>query len=195
MLVKLTPNNDKVKQYNHNIRECKAKHPECSLNEVENLEDVFCPYPHMLRDKVWTKYKPVAKDNRPNVELHGIYVCGLNADHFLSYLTDYERVINLDSPIYWCDYGVADNASQVLDYYEHLLKENNDYMSERKFIILMTPIFREDEPEDGGWRWHKWGIYIGDFDHKCEYLYDEQGIDYVWVFEILEIEECNEEEY
>lgn len=25
---------------------------------------------------------------------------------------------------------------------------------------------------------------------KCEYLYDEKGIDYVYCFEVLEVEDC-----
>lgn len=194
MLTKLTLNNEKVKQYNQRIRELKDEHPDMPWKEVKKLEDVFFPYAEILRDVAWTKYKAVAKDNRPYVEMHGVYVCQLNSEYDLERITDYKKVTNLDSPLYWWNYGVADNASQVLDYYDHLYDRHSDYMNNRNFVVLMTPIFREDEPEDGGWRWHKWGQYIGDFIPQCEYLYDEQGIDYVWVFEILEIEECNEEE-
>lgn len=194
MIVKLELNSKKAKQYNQRIRELRERHPEFHWREVEKLEDAFCLYPHMLRDKAWTKYKPIAKDHRPNVEMHGIYVCELNSDYKIQELTDYKKVRDFDSPLYWCNYGVSDNASQVLDYYEHLLTVYGDYMNHRKFVILMTPIFREDQPEYGGWRWHKWGQYIGDFESKCEYLYDEQGIDYVWVFEIVEVKECDKEE-
>ena len=193
MLIKLELNDKKVKQYNQRIRELKNEYPDLPWKEVEKLEDVFCPYAQIMRDRAWDKYKPVAKDNRPYVDMHGVYVCDLNVDYILEAITDYKKAKNFDSPLYWFDYGVADNASQVLDYYEHLLTQNGDYMNNRKFIITMTPIFREDQDEYGGWRWHKWGIYIGDFIPQCEYLYDEQGIDYVWVFGILEVEECKEE--
>ena len=193
MLVKLTLNSTKAQQYNQHIRELKNDYPGIPWQEVEKLENMFCPYPEILRDKAWTKYKSVAKDNRPNVELHGIYVCETSRENTLKAITDYKAVNNFDSPIYWCNYGVADNASQVLDYYEHLLTAYGDYMNSRKFVILMTPIFKEDQPENGGWRWHKWGQYIGDFEPQCEYLYDEQGIDYVWIFTILEVEECEDE--
>ena len=195
MLIKLALNNEKVKQYNQRIRELRAKHPDFTWKEVEKLEDAFCLYAQMMRDPAWAKYKPVAKDNRPNVELHGAYVCqGVNNKDTLEMLTDYKAITNYDSPLYWWNYGVADNASQVFDYYDHLYERHSDYMNNRKFVVLMTPVFRDNQPEDGGWRWHKWGMYIGDFESKCEYLYDEQGIDYVWVFDILEVEECNEEE-
>ena len=193
MLITLALNNKKVEQYNQRARELKKQYPDMPFREIAKLEDVFCPYAQIMMDKEWIKYKPVAKDNRPLVELHGVYVYGLNDNHTLESITDYKEARNFDSPLYWCCYGVSDNASQVLDYYEHLLTNYGDYMNDRKFIIAMTPIFREDQPEYGGWRWHKWGQYIGDFEPKCEYLYNEQGIDYVWVFTILEIEECEEE--
>lgn len=193
MLIKLTLNNKKVEKYNQRMRELKIKYPDLPFREIEKLEEMFCPYAQMITDKGWAKYKPVAKDNRPLVDLHGIYVCGLNDEEILESITDY-KVVNHNSYLYWCKYGVADNASQVLDYYEHFLLTNySDYMNNHKFIIKMTPIFKENQPEHGGWRWHKWGEYIGDFISKCEYLYDEQGIDYVWVFAILEVEECEEE--
>jgi hypothetical protein len=105
-------------------------------------------------------------------------------------LTNYEEKINYKSPIYWWNYGVADNASQVLDYYEFLYKRYKDYMEDKKFVILLTPIIRKLEPEYGGWRWHKWGQYIGKFESKCEYIHDETGIDYVYCFSIIEVEEC-----
>ncbi len=193
MLVKLALNSKKVEQYNQRIRELKMQYPDISWKEIEKLDDEFCPYAQFMRDPEWTKYKSIAIDHRPNIEFHGIYVCDLNSSYTLPDITDYKAVTNFDSPLYWCNYGVADNASQVLDYYNGLLVEYGDYMNNRKFIIKMTPIFREDEPADGGWRWHKWGQYIGDFEPKCEYLYDEQGIDYVWVFHILEVEECKED--
>lgn len=191
MLVKLALNSKKVEQYNQRIREIKAEYPDFSFDEVEELEDVFCPYDQLLENAEWLKnYKPVAVDHRPSAELHSIYACGLSSDEYtLKAITDYKRVLNVDSPIYWYGYGVADNASQILDYYERLLAEYGDYMNSRKFIITMSPIFRENQPENGGWRWHKWGQYIGDFKQQHEYLYDEKGIDYVWVFTILEIEE------
>ena len=77
-----------------------------------------------------------------------------------------------------------------MDYYDSLHEQNKDYMGNRNFVILLHPFFREDQPESGGWRWHKWGEYIGKFDSKCEYLYDEDGIDFVYAFSILEIKPC-----
>lgn len=44
----------------------------------------------------------------------------------------------------------------------------------------------EQYPE-GGWRWHKWGPYIGVQNPQCEYLYDEKNIDVVYTYHIYEI--------
>ena len=193
MLVKLELNNKKVEQYNQRIRELKAEYPDFSLSEVESIDDAFCPYDQFTDGKWFADYKPITEDHRPNAELHNIYVCGWNTDEYtLKEITNYKKVLNVNSPIYWCEYGVADNASQVLDYYERLLAEYGDYMNGRKFVVTMTPVFREDQPENGGWRWHKWGAYIGNFVQQHEYLYYEEGIDYVWVFTILEVEEDEE---
>lgn len=58
--------------------------------------------------------------------------------------------------------------------------------SERRFVVAFTRVRREDQPADGGWRWHKWGQYIGKHEPRCEYLYDEDGIDEVYCFHVYE---------
>lgn len=40
--------------------------------------------------------------------------------------------------------------------------------------VQATPDGREfDQPSEGGWRWHKWGPYVGDKHPEHEYLHDE----------------------
>lgn len=191
MIVELKLNKEKVKIHNERIVDLKKEYPDFPFKEIAKLEDKFCPYNQFVTDKDLLKYKPIAKDNRPLVDFCGVYVCGLNDNHALERITNYREVRNFDSPLYWCNYGVSDNASQVLDYYENfLLKNYSYYMNDRKFVITMTPIFKEAQPEHNGWRWHKWGQYIGDFEPKHEYLYDEKSIDYVYCFTVLEVEEC-----
>lgn len=85
------------------------------------------------------------------------------------------------------DYGVADSVEQVVAYF-HAEIDDPDHT----YLIVMTAILREHQPPDGGWRWHKWGPYIGTQNPKCEYLYDETDIDLVWCFHIYEVEANNE---
>lgn len=80
-------------------------------------------------------------------------------------------------------YGVADNIGQVLEYLK-------DYESEiGKCIININPIYKKDQPEDDGWRWHKWGPYIGNFKPQHEYIYDEKDIELVLCFEVIHLKD------
>lgn len=82
-------------------------------------------------------------------------------------------------------YGVADNYKQILErdnrIKEYIEDPNNQY------ILQLNWISKYSQPERDGWRWHKWGRYIGDFEPKCEYLYDEYGINGVFVYTICKI--------
>ena len=76
--------------------------------------------------------------------------------------------------------GVCDNVDQVLKRYPEL------EASERQFIVTLTAIERGRQPASGGWRWSKWGAYIGTQNPQHEYLYDDRHIDKVYVFNIYE---------
>ena len=197
MLINLELFKGKLKRYNERIQECKIEYPDMAeeFKEVSSIEDEFYPYYKWLRED-FSDCVIVQEDYRKHegflgpIAFKGVYVCHLNSNHTIELLTEYRESRNYDSPIYWSNYGVADNASQVLDYYDELYKKHEEYMQDKDFVILMTPIFRKSEPESGGWRWHKWGRYIGKFEPKCEYIYDEEGIDFVYCFKIVEVEKC-----
>ena len=82
------------------------------------------------------------------------------------------------------NYGVCDNYKQILKEYPELKKDKN-----RKFVVTLSSISKEGQSSDGGWRWHKWGKYIGKKKPMCEYIYDEPKIDEVMIFHIYEVEE------
>ena len=125
---------------------------------------------------------------KPKSWMMGIYTLG--------YLNMGSRIENLlsDSPIgddrdkaykagvAQSDYGVADNIQQVLNYYDKQIKDSN-----RKYCISCTGIRKSDQPENGGWRWCKWGEYIGIKNSQADYLYDEPVITEVLVFQIYEL--------
>lgn len=186
MIVKLELNETKVKDYNKRIRKLKEDNLDIfnDVTEVNSLNDRFIPYSEITYDGLI-----VIEDDYRN-DFDGVYVCDLNSNYTIEALTNYKEKRNFKSPLYWLNYGVCDNASQVLDYYDSLYEKHKDYMEDKKFVILLTSVIRILEPEYGGWRWHKWGQYIGKFKSKCEYLYDEEGIDYVYCFTILEVEDC-----
>lgn len=189
MLVALELNNEKVVEYNRITDALNASQEDDLVFEhIYELSDIFVPYCDFVKKLHKSKYREFEEDymelNPANFA--GVYVCGVNDNHSLERLTNYKGVrYKIESPIYFRDYGVADNASQIIDYYGELCKNYPDYMEQKMFVILMSPIIKEI---DTGWRWHKWGGYIGKFPKQCEYLYNERGIDMVYAFRICEVE-------
>ena len=81
-------------------------------------------------------------------------------------------------------YGVCDNWKQIFER-EPDIKYYKD--SKEKFVIFLCKHKKSNQPEHGGWRWHKWGEYIGDQNSQCEYLKDEPEIDYIYTYHIARI--------
>jgi hypothetical protein len=79
-------------------------------------------------------------------------------------------------------YGVCDNVDQVLEKWPHIEQSTDE------FIITLTEIVRAEQPESGGWRWHKWGEYIGKHNPQHEYLFHEKDIDSVFCFHVYKRE-------
>jgi hypothetical protein len=79
-------------------------------------------------------------------------------------------------------YGVCDHYSQIFGEIPEILNS-----TERSFVISITEINKNTQPSDGGWRWHKWGEYIGNKEPQCEYLYDEPEIERVFVYSVYEL--------
>lgn len=80
------------------------------------------------------------------------------------------------------DFGVCDNHEQILARWEEQLEAPDRY-----YTVMLTPIRKADQSASGGWRWHKWGEYVGAHEITTEYLYDEPLIDQVFVFHIYEV--------
>ena len=83
----------------------------------------------------------------------------------------------------YAEYGVCDDAQNVKD---HLLALQDPT---RKFIVTLTPVHRKvaNKGKGGGWRWHKWGPYIGKQEPLAEYIDDEPNIELVYVYHVHEL--------
>lgn len=77
--------------------------------------------------------------------------------------------------------GVCDNLEQVYNRFKWLIDQKEEY------CIILTPILKKHQPKNGGWRWEKWGEYIGNQKSKADYLYDEPDIDQVLIFSVCKI--------
>jgi hypothetical protein len=79
-------------------------------------------------------------------------------------------------------FGVCDSPEQFMKKFEKRLES-----SKRKFVVSFTPVLKKNQEPSGGWRWHKWGPYIGTKKPTHEYLYDEPNIDAVYCFHVYEL--------
>lgn len=82
---------------------------------------------------------------------------------------------------YWA--GVCDDPFQWLHRFGPALERSTTF-----YTATFTRIAREEQPATEGWRWHKWGQYVGNQTPTTEYLYDEPEISAVYVFNIYEVE-------
>lgn len=119
----------------------------------------------------------------------GVYRCGMDhnfgCDEFnelknLSYDDQYQAMVRTwsdpveDMPMIPLDmesqYGVSDNIEQIKEYYKEWIDDPNS-----KWVITVTPVYQDkgNRGKGGGWRWHKWGPYIGTLNPGYEYLDDE----------------------
>lgn len=79
-------------------------------------------------------------------------------------------------------YGVCDNIEQVKNRYANWLNK-----TDFDFCISFTPVEASSQPHDGGWRWSKWGEYIGTQNSCREYLHDEPEIELIYCFHIYRL--------
>lgn len=105
------------------------------------------------------------------------YVCGFNFEvMFKEECERYPELLGINC------YGICDNYEQLVNKLpKKILDEGRD------FVISLTSICRKDQPSRDGFRFHKWGPYIGEQDIRSEYLYDNEHIDEVFVFHIYEL--------
>lgn len=103
--------------------------------------------------------------------------------NFDSYLPgEWEKYASFDEFGDFGAYGVCDNPSQFMQ----ALGEKLATHPARSFVVSLVQLKKADESPEGGWRWHKWGPYIGEQEPQCEYLYDEPKIEEVWTYHVYE---------
>lgn len=158
-------------------------------------DELYKPYTAI---KQATDKRKILEDDTRTV-FKGCYWTGLNPENLIEYTTHYTFYRRYPS----LAYGVSDNASQVLDNLYHALdvyltkdsthefftrgKRLHKYLTEHPdavYFIRFTPVFNHHNGAIGGWRWHKWGAYLGKHTPQCEYLDKEKNIDYVLLWRL-----------
>ncbi len=106
-------------------------------------------------------------------------IWGSNApEHYMGY-----PELGVDMP--GC-YGVCDSPEAFIEAYSKRLADDV-----RTFCVFFTHVKKhpENKGDGGGWRWHKWGEYIGKGSPQCEYLDDEEGFDDgVYTYHVYQID-------
>ena len=186
MLVDLVERDGAIQEYNdyldRRIATEKTDADNLESLKLKSLTDRFYPYAWMQIDLEYEMEYKIIQDLYCN-DFTGIYLCELNSHYGINIFTTNQLDDSFCLRSY--TYGVCDNATQVIEHYKETIKLGKIDDS-KKHVILMTPIFRQYENEFG-WRWKKWGRYIGIQERKHEYLYDEEDIDLVYFFEIIQL--------
>lgn len=202
---------EKLKKSNERWEELRKENPEIFKGE-DDSGSMFQPW-KLMNSENYSNL--ILEEDDPNLDTTGIYLEALNARHHIERLTDYETVNQMiDKYLYTVNtYGVADNATQVIRHLENSLKTyfyRNDFddefylgkslvkmielYPEYKLVLLMTPHMNTKDCSWGGWRWHKWGEYIGVHEPQHEYLSYEKGIDYVLSYDLEIVRKIEESE-
>lgn len=106
----------------------------------------------------------------------GLYMCRhWNFDEFLD--DDWDEYPEFADDV--DAIGVCDSPEQFKRKAGALLEEAGD-----EFVVSFVRIAKDEQPSDGGWRWHKWGGYIGERQPRADYLYDEPEIDEVYTYHV-----------
>lgn len=103
----------------------------------------------------------------------------LEFDDYIAAMHDKNRTHPLWS------HAVFDTEEQVFERWSWIESDPNLY------VVSLTTLRKEDEPYEGGWRWHKWGDYLGDKEPQHEYLAHE-GPDITQVV-VVQVHEINED--
>lgn len=187
------------------------------LKEEGTIEDLDFDY-YRNKFKEWTLITKdnypediILEEDSKDLDITGIYMSDLNGHYDIEGLTNFNEVDEfelIDKYKFFPMIGVSDNASQVKNYLNKIINiylngtSKDEYFFEGQglfnliknepnyqFILLLTPIINNhDKSSWGGWRWHKWGEYIGKHNPQYEYLDHEDGIDYVLVWKLCSVE-------
>lgn len=189
-LIKLQLTEKNIKEYNDNIERCKKEYPDMKFPDIaESADDIFCPYVNVINNEDNKKYLDIldTMENFDGIYKGDNYHIKIENHSDYSFRKDpYDYIGTLETEVI-TPYGVADNATQVVEYFKDFEKRNNIDLGD--CVICMHPIVKEFQPDEGGWRWHKWGRYIGVKDPQCEYIKEENdSIKMVWCFHIYFVE-------
>lgn len=155
--------------------------------------------------------KIVEEDNR-DLDTKGVYLTHLNGKQDIETLTTSKVLSRRETKGTSNFFGVSDNATQVKTYLEKALEvyftsnsadggtlywlgkqlaRTLDYCgvsTKFGYVLLMSPIWNNHDVSNyGGFRWSKWGSYIGKYERQSDYLDHETDLDFVFVWNLVPV--------
>lgn len=201
-LSKLPLDKVKCREYNARLDALIDEYKEQGLfKNAPRAEDKFSPY--QLITKVTEPDIIVLDEDDANLDTSVIYVSHGNAHNDIAIVTNYD--LAEEYPYSDWLFGLADNATQVVNHLNNCLRTNfagnsstDEWYTGLQLVswmqhpegklILTTTFIARDPNEYGGFRWHKNGAYIGKHAIQHEHFNYETGIDYVMMWSLYLIE-------
>lgn len=130
----------------------------------------------------------------PTRVYRGVYEAHINFDKEIQDLIVDQWPAMNDNSIEW-DRWIAYTANPaasygVVDHWSQLPLRALD-ADPRNLLVYLGLHRRADQSPDGGWRWHKWGPYLGvhspETSTDFEYLYDATDVVEVWSYCVVEV--------
>lgn len=180
MLVNLTPKSTYLTEEERYIKYMNRHHRDVISGDkwkVRKFSDIFTPtnYVGVFLCEYTDEINLITKQHQVyNSKTYWNTLNSISRDRMRDY-------INYDNNAWY--YGVADNIDQIVDLYN----KNEGGWFKGNHVILCWKVTKDPENPCSGWRWHKWGDYIGTRNPQCEYLNDEPEIDEVFTFSIYKV--------
>lgn len=136
------------------------------------------------RDPMIAAIMRLSGDEEIEMVQGGYFIAPLNTDQLVKPYTVGETWDLTIKGIgtYGASYFVDDSPERFISEYGAILRDDP-----RRFIVFFTPIIKADQPPEGGWRWHKWGEYLGIGTPTTEYLFDEPKFERVYVGHVVQV--------
>lgn len=159
-----------------------------------------------------TQYTTIVEEDSRDLDTKGVYLTHLNGKQDIDKLTTSKVLSRRETKGTSNFFGVSDNATQVKAYLEKALEvyftgnsasggtlywlgkhlaRTLDYceaFTKFGYVLLLSPIWnKHDVSNYGGFRWSKWGSYIGKYERQSDYLDHETGLDFVFVWNLVPV--------
>lgn len=156
-----------------NLKPCKRKATKWEKIWRE-IHHIYRDIPRQTFGSTFLKYRPTGREYTPDTETDftGVY---FNLGSIVwpnDYMSELSQSWSDGDPKF---FGLCDNASQAIEFYR--AQQSRGLRGNHTILLTMLNDFR----------WHKWGPYIGEFTPRHEYFKDEEGIDFVFAFEIYKV--------